>query len=262
MSFDITTAILSDGEAELLYQRRPELRAGPDDYCPTCAKTGTYRWQGVEHTCDCARQLQLAKHYSAAGIGVGYQRLDWGDFDGDEVLLTQVLKYLENHQRYIDRGIGLLFHGRIGTGKTLVATLIIKELIKRGYSCFVTTFAETIESFTASWGSRESKDRFAEKFMGSQVLLLDDLGRELRTGSNLPQSTFDMILRRRVSENRPTIVTTNSTPAELGTGYGAQVLSLLMEQSIAHEFTGEDFRPRANLRTRTELDADETRPIT
>lgn len=261
MTFNIAYAPLGEDDAERLYKRRPELCAGPDEYCPTCRKTGTYRWQGQDHACDCRRQLQLAKHYSAAGIGVAYQRLDWSDFDGNEDLLAHVLKYLENHERYVGRGIGLLFHGPIGTGKTLAANLMLKELIKRGYSAFATTFAGTVEAFTSTWGNRDNKEWFAAKFMQSQVLLLDDLGRELRTGHNLPQSTFDMILRTRVAEGKPTILTTNCTLGELGTGYGAQVLSLLMEQSIARQFSGTDFRPKANARTRAEVDADETRPI-
>ncbi|QDH91787.1 DnaC-like helicase loader [Mycobacterium phage Phrappuccino] len=261
MTFNIETALLTDAVAERLYRTRPELRAGPDEYCPTCRKTGVYRWQGVEHQCNCARQLQLAKHYSAAGIGATYQRLDWTDFDGNDELLAQILRYLEHHERYVTRGIGLMFHGPIGTGKTMAANLVLKELIKRGYSGFATTFANTVEAFTSTWGNRDEKEWFARKFMQSQVLLLDDLGREFRAGVNLPQSTFDMILRTRVQEGRPTLLTTNCTLGELETGYGSAVLSMLKEQSIKHEFRGNDFRPTANRRTLTEVEAEETRPL-
>jgi len=261
VTFDIRYAMLGDAEAERLYRSRPELRAGPDTYCPTCDKTGTYRWQGGEHPCDCALQLQLAKHYSAAGIGVLYQRMDWGDYGGDSELLQGVHDYLANHRAYVGQGIGLLFYGDIGTGKTLVANLVLKELVKLGYTCFATTFASTVEAFTSTWGSSSEKEWFARRFMHSQVLLLDDLGRELRTGHNLPQSTFDMILRTRVAEGRPTILTTNSSIAELEQGYGAQVLSLLKEQSLAWHFSGQDFRPTANQRRLSEIRNGEIRPI-
>lgn len=264
MNFNIETSLISETDADRLYRDRPELCAGPDDYCPTCRKTGTYRWGGVDHICNCTRQLQLAKHYSAAGIGREYQSLDWTDFEADNTELRDALfKYIEHHERYISRGIGLLFYGPIGTGKTLLATLMLKELIKLGYSGFSTTFAETVDSFTSTWGANNqaNRDWFADKFVRSQVLLLDDLGRELRTTNNLPQSTFDRILRRRVSECRPVILTTNSTLTELGKGYGAQVLSLLMEQSIAYEFVGNDFRPKANARKRAEAEHDQVRPI-
>lgn len=267
MTFRIETALLSDDEAERLYVRRPELRAGPHEFCPTCRKEGTYFWRGVEHPCDCLRQLQLCKHYSAAGIGDTYQRLDWADLnlpeEDEAALLPKVLKYLEHHDRYIHRGVGLLLYGTIGSGKTLVTNLVLKELVKLGYACFATTFADTIEAFTSTWGSaaKDNKAWFAAKFKHSQVLLLDDLGRELMTRTNLAQSTFDMILRARVQDGRPTLITTNCQPGELKTGYGAQVLSLITEQSMSYGFTGTDFRPHAQRRNQEEIEAGEMRPI-
>lgn len=258
MTFNIETAILSEEEANRLYSRFPELRNGP---CPTCRDTGTYCWGGVDQICNCRLQRQLAKHYSMSGIGVKYQRLDWSDFAGDESALDQISDYILKHDQMLRRGMGLLLSGPLGTGKTFLATMVLKELIKRGYNCWATTFANTIEAFTATWGNQEEKQWFAKRFMYSQVLLLDDLGRDLRTGNNLPQSTFDSILRTRVQEGRTTLITTNMSMRELETGYGSAVLSLLKEVSLRIEFGGTDFRPRANARTMNELDDNETRPI-
>lgn len=258
MTFNIETAILSEEEASRLYVRFPELRDGP---CPTCRGTGHYRWVGQQHECNCRLQRQLAKHYSMSGIGVKYQRLDWSDFVGDENALQQVSDYVLGHDRMIRGGMGLLLHGPLGTGKTFLANMVLKELIRRGYNCWATTFANTIEAFTATWGNKDEKQWFARRFMYSQILLLDDLGRDLRTGNNLPQSTFDSILRTRVQDGRTTLITTNMTMRELETGYGAASLSMLREVSLRIEFSGADFRPRANARTLTELDDNETRPI-
>ena len=55
----ITDFLLSDGELQRLLTKFPELRADPNDYCPTCSKTGTYRWEGQDHPCDCSTQLRL-----------------------------------------------------------------------------------------------------------------------------------------------------------------------------------------------------------
>lgn len=258
MTFNIETAILSDEEANRLYVRFPELRNGP---CPTCRDAGHYRRGGVEHECNCRQQRQLAKHYSMSGIGVRYQRLDWSDYVGDDAALEQVSDYILAHERMIRGGMGLLLHGTLGTGKTFLANMVLKELVKRGYNCWATTFAETIESFTATWGNQEEKQWFAKRFKFSQVLLLDDLGRDLRTGNKLPQSTFDSILRTRVQEGRTTLITTNMSMRELETGYGAASLSMLKEVSLRIEVNGSDFRPQANARTMNELDDNETRPI-
>jgi len=256
--FNIETSILSEEEANRLYARFPDLRNGP---CPTCRGKGTYRWESVDHPCNCRLQRQLAKHYSKSGIGVRYQRLDWSDFVGDPEALTQISEYVLRYDQMLRQGMGLLLTGTLGTGKTFLGTMVLKELIKRGYNCWATTFAQTIEAFTATWGNQEEKGWFAKKFMHSQVLLLDDLGRDLRTGNNLPQSTFDSILRTRVQEGRTTILTTNMSMRELESGYGSAVLSLLKEVSLLVNFTGDDFRPAANARTLAELNDDEMRPI-
>ena len=258
MTFNIETSILSEEEANRLYARFPDLRSGP---CPTCRDKGTYRWESVDHPCNCRLQRQLAKHYSKSGIGVRYQRLDWSDFVGDPEAFSQIGEYVLRYDQMLRQGMGLLLTGTLGTGKTFLGTMVLKELIKRGYNCWSTTFAQTIEAFTATWGNQEEKQWFAKKFMHSQVLLLDDLGRDLRTGNNLPQSTFDSILRTRVQEGRTTILTTNMTMRELESGYGSAVLSLLKEVSLLVNFTGDDFRPAANARTLSELDDNETRPI-
>jgi len=46
-------SFLSDEEVEIVYRDNPELGRSYTDYCPTCRKRGTYRYNGVEHVCDC-----------------------------------------------------------------------------------------------------------------------------------------------------------------------------------------------------------------
>lgn len=263
MTFDPRTAYLSDDEAARLYVRHPGLGRSYVDYCPTCNKAGTYIWRGVEQACDCELQLQLAKIYFAAGIGLTYQRLDWGDFQGADEVVAGVAKYIENHQSYISRGVGLFFTGPFGIGKSMLATLALKEFVKLGYRCYATTFAQTIEAFTSTWGrdGKANQEFFQDKFLYSEVLLLDDLGRELSGTTKLSESTFDTILRQRVSAGRPTFLTTNLTMSQLERGYGGAVLSLLREKSVVFEFTGEDFRPKANRRELDEIALGEVRPI-
>lgn len=172
-----------------------------------------------------------------------------------------MLEYLDSAEAFIDRGIGLFLSGPMGTGKTLLAMLVLKDLVKKNYNCYATTFSNTVEAFTSTWGDNEEKKRFADRFMFSDVLLLDDLGQEQRTSNRLPQTTFDRILRTRIQDGRPTLVTTNMNAIEVQVGYGAPVLSLLCEQSIEIPMTGTDFRPKARDRTIAEARSGEQRPI-
>jgi DNA replication protein DnaC len=259
---DIRTRYLSDTEAERLYRNHPHLGRSYQNYCPTCDKKGTYFWRGAEHACDCEYQLQLHKHYLASGVGLTYQRLDFDDYVGPTAALDGVMKYLDKRAEFLKRGIGMFFLGSYGTGKTMLANLILKELVKDGLSCWATTFSQTVEMFTAGWSDKSDKVYFQQKFINSQVLLLDDVGKELRgTRIALAETTFDAILRQRVQSGRTTFITTNMTPADLEQGYGAAILSLIREKSLVQSFDGNDFRPAANDREVTEILNGEVRPI-
>lgn len=252
---------LSDDEAERLYQTYPELKKPSSKFCPTCGTEKTYIWQGNVVDCDCAQQLHLYKHYLNAGIGVLYQRLDWTDYKGDQQAANLGRTYLEGHKKFVARGLGMLFSGPFGTGKTMVANLILKDLVKQGYRCFGTTFASMISMFTSGWKSYEEQQLFESRIKNSQVLLLDDVGKEFKTKTNLAESTFDDVLRTRIQTGRPTLMTTNMSLADMREGYGSAVLSLLQETSITHTFQGNDFREKARDRALNETLNGEIRPI-
>lgn len=252
---------LSDRDASRLYESLPELRKAPYEYCPTCSKKGHYTWRGETIECDCEMQTQLYKHYLRAGIGRTYQRLDWDDYSGDETAAGVCMKYVLNSERLIDRGTGLILTGQFGVGKTFCMNLLLKDLVKLGYDCFGTTFSSMIQMFTAGWKDEESRKHFERRVAKSQVLLLDDLGKEMTTSTNLSGSTLDDVIRSRVQEGRVTLLTANLSFDEIGEKYGEAVLSLLTEFCIVHEVEGEDFRPKAGRRLLEEALGEETRPI-
>ena len=77
----------------------------------------------------------------------------------------------------------------------------------------------------------------------------------------MQESTFEHILRHRVQFCRPTIVTTSLSYEDLEEGYGASAVSLLSEQSRVMDMTGDNFRPKSNIRKSVEVEEVERRPI-
>lgn len=253
---DLTDRFLTDTDSRRLRRDHPNLRE-----CPTCGGVGEYQWKGETVECDCRSQIQLHKHYLQANIGLMYQRLDWGDYTGDPEALQVIVTWLTHHQRMIRAGVGVILFGTFGTGKSMLASLAAKELVKLGYRPFFSTFAGAIDLFTKGWGDQEEKANFERRILQSDVFFLDDLGKEFKTKNNLAESTFDHILRERVIAGRPTFITTNLTEAEMGVGYGSAVLSLLRETSIQHEMSGDDWRASAQERKISEAVRDDVRKV-
>lgn len=258
---DVASDSLSDKEAARVYERFPDLRK----QCPTCKGRGSYCWEGKEYECDCARQISLAKHYTAAGIGRDFQRMDWSDWQGSEAAFRQIHDYLLRYEAYLDRGVGLVLWGEVGTGKTFLANMIAKELVRRRVTTYASTASNMVEAFTASWGGSEEagiqKAWFARKFMYSDALVIDDIGKEFKSNNRLSPTTFDMILRTRDQDSRATFIATNLAGQQLSFGYGASVLSMVQGRNILVEVVGVDYRLSSGHIRRREIDQGETRPI-
>lgn len=260
--------LLTNPEAERLKKRHPGLPASPQ-HCPTCKGAGTFMWWGsenepVEWKCNCPDQWVLHRYLLHSNVLKGYQRLGWRDATNVEGgAIDQVWDYIDNAAAYVDAGFGLILHGLVGNGKTLLSSLVFKALLAQGHDGYFTTFSEMIETYTAGWYDAEERAWFHRRVKNTAVLVLDDIGREFKAGGarTLPESTFDEVLRHRIAAALPTIITTNYDMNKLGEAYGGNVLSLLKERSSTYEFAGQDFRDRAKGRLEDEMRLKLTRPL-
>lgn len=253
---------LEDWQAEYLYAHHPGLGRDHRSYCPTCMKTGSYSWGGVTHVCDCAQQLNLHKLYLWAGIGVTYQRLSMEDWHGDPAVPTLAANYVA--KGFAQRGTGLIFMGIYGSGKTMAANLILKDLLRAGLSVYATTLSSMIDKYTGGWRDEEERAVFTAQVVDSDVLLIDDAGRSQRSSAaakKFHESTFDDILRPRAHGGKATLITSNLDALGIAEVYGEAIASLIKGHFIAHTFTGTDYRETAGERNTDELLSGVVRPI-
>lgn len=232
---------LTDSEVSYLASTDPRFLRDPDEFCPTCGGEKSYKFRGTVYECDCQLQWQLWKHYSVSNIGSTYQRLDWTDYTSEErgPFETAIL-FRDNFKELISRGLGLLFGGGVGVGKTMLLSLLLKDLVKSGVSCYSSTATQLIETFDNGYHDYARREFFEEKTFKSEVLLLDDLGRERETVH--AKEVIETILRRRTQAGQTTLITTNKSKQDLEAIYPPQVLSLIFEKNRGIWWNIEDFR--------------------
>lgn len=261
---------LTAEESERLKTKHPDLPSTPEE-CPTCKGTKKFTWWDdpasvdritVEYECPCVEQWVLHRFFLNAGVDKAYQQLGWADMSWCEPgAIAEAQGYLDREAQYVANGFGIIFYGGKGTGKTALATLMLKSLLAASHDGFFTTFNAMLETFTAGWHEPEEKEWFHRRIKNAGVLVIDDPGKEMKGRIALPEALLDEVIRHRTAGLRPTFITTNSDMKVFAERYGEYVMSLLHERAMTYRFTGTDARENYRLRMHDEIDAGLTRPL-
>lgn len=262
----------SNADFERLKTSRPRLWTDPKASCITCLKTdgNTYRWWDerredvVTYDCACLDQWLLHVWLLDAGIGLNYQRLSWDDIQSVPFpVVHQVMDYAANAARTVAAGRNLVLWSQgAGTGKTLLLALLCKAFLVHGVKVHFSQFNEIIDLFTSSWRDKDEREQWNRRVRNTDVLAIDDLGKEHKGRLEMVEAMVDQVVRARVADARPTVITTNLTPQQIQDGYGGYVMSLLSEAADFIEVPGADFRPRRRELSAYEAQQGLTRPVT
>jgi DNA replication protein DnaC len=171
-------------------------------------------------------------------------------------------------------GVGILFDGKPGRGKTTLALITLMEFLRNlpnedkaareilGMSpevygmaarpAYYMTFPEFLSRkkalIDADADSRAQLFREMEGFHGRceddrlnvRLLVIDDVGKEY--GSKYDDTSFDELLRSRYDKSLPTLMTTNIPREQWDAQYGAAMGSFAHEAFYHVRMIGEDLR--------------------
>ena len=119
--------------------------------------------------------------------------------------------YVSQWPRMQENGIGLLFWGSVGTGKTYLAACIANALLDQGVPVLMTSFGRMLGAMPGPASGEQTA--VLDEWMRYPLLIIDDLGVERDT----PYTTELVyhIIDARYRSGRPMVITTNLTMTEL-----------------------------------------------
>jgi len=154
--------------------------------------------------------------------------------------INRVLKYLKEEE--YKRGVGLLFIGKVGTGKTHLAISIWKEILKRKIAGIYINTVDLFHILRSRIGN-ESEISFEETLelvKKSKFLALDDLGVEKDT--EFVNEILFSIIDYRYEKKLPTFITTNLTLDEIKRNLSERTVSRILGSCEIIFLNGRDFR--------------------
>lgn len=240
-----------------LQKRRGELLRGagyPEDYLAeskACYKCGGTGYTGSE-MCECFRELLKKEAYSELSAVSQVKNSGFDDFSLDmypEENRRHMSSIFESCKRYAEDfskdSPSLLMLGQTGLGKTHLSLAIAGTVTESGLGVVYSPVQRLMDKLEATKFSyaQEAREQYArdmENTLSCDLLVLDDLGAEFIT--QYSSSALYNIVNTRLSETKPTIISTNFEPADIEAKYTPRMLSRLVGGYRALKFLGKDIR--------------------
>ena len=199
--------------------------------------------------CECLSTFSRYADLYAAGIDREYWDVSFDDWKGDPLAKDLVERYVKNIDVACNEGLGFLFWGNSGTGKTMLCSIILKEAMKKKYSIKFITMAELLDVVRKKIGDESVEKMYNETIKEIDFLCIDNLGSEYipqKSSNQYVIAEFDTLARYRKRNMLPTLLTTNLNPTDFANTYGVAISSLYTGCSAIIEVSGVDYRQKIN----------------
>jgi DNA replication protein DnaC len=155
-----------------------------------------------------------------------------------------ILQYVEDLEKNIKSGRGLILMGPVGTGKTSAAIAVLQYGLQRDYGGMFIGMSSLLDTlFTTKEKSREEWLEFERRLRETTLLVIDDLGTEKPDG--WVQIKLDSIINERYNRMKPVVVTTNLDAQGLKHTYSARIIDRLRQTNKVLAFPGPSLRESA-----------------
>ncbi|MDR3542674.1 MAG: ATP-binding protein [Desulfosporosinus sp.] len=234
------------------YETTEDLNPSEKFKCPTCQDRGILLEGDVAYPCSCMQMRKMENQFRHARISrvlkncrldrfrfdfYGPERADQTHRQGAAKALNAARSFVAECQRN-PHGLGILFTGPVGSGKTYLAASIANELIEAQLQVLFLVVPDLLDELRASYKSEVNEMDLLDTARTIPILVLDDLGAHNYT--DWTRNRLYSIINYRMNEQLPTVITSNLSLDEMEDYIGARTTSRIIQSSRIFRLTVEE----------------------
>lgn len=224
---------ISDAQFQQLNKIKIEIR----EQCKLCKNKGFFVdfAERKATLCICTRIFRYIMDLYLAGIPRDYWTLHLNFFETvPEQYRWFIKNYILNLDKAVSKGLGFLFYGSNGVGKTSLMVEVGKYALRLGHTVSYFTLQEYIYSTYSDNDDTVDID--------ADILIVDEIDKVyIKRGSEYTPKTVEELFRNRLHANKVIMAAGNFTPDALKDMFGVSVLSMLKRKMKIIELPGNDF---------------------
>lgn len=227
--------------------------------CPLCEDRGIILEGDIAKPCRCMQQKKVENRFRHARMARSLMNsrfehfhLDYYDSGSNpahrlnaQKARSAALEFVEGCLEGEDTGLGLLFTGPVGSGKTFLAACIANALIEKDFRVLFLVVPDLLDELRATFSNKGEHNEMdlLDTAREIPILVLDDLGAHNYT--EWTRNRLYSIINYRLNEQLQTVITTNLSLEEMETYLGDRTTSRLLQMSRVFRLTcDQDIRLR------------------
>ena len=159
--------------------------------------------------------------------------------------VQQVKNYIKNWEENFKNGIGIIMSGVPGIGKTHLMIATVREILERYQPDISIKSGSFMKLLYDIKGDFNNESAMIDQFAKYDILILDDLGKEMIT--EWSKQILYLVVNERYENFKPTFITTNCSASELKEKIDEATISRFYEMCVAIKFKNiGDYRKNFN----------------
>lgn len=161
-------------------------------------------------------------------------------------IFDALVTYCEHFDANLKNGRSLILSGMPGTGKTHLATGMVKSVLAKGYRPFMADLYDCILSIKKTWNKNTDEDetQALKRLVAYDLLVLDEVG--VQFGTETEKLILFRLLNKRYEQLKPVVLISNLKLEDIASCLGERIIDRLKENGgQVLGFTWNSHRARA-----------------